>query len=239
MPERWNEIAEIRRRQIESELDITFSKVFVPYYSKLVENLRPSSLLEVGCGTGHLSAALERVVPRVVALEPSPGMHRVAQEVLVNTRVMLVNYSIQDFTANQRFEMIISHMCAQVVDDLDSFLGSITFHMNERSLLVITIPHPCFYNEYKHLFDTDDYQYMCKSKKIISLTITRDPLTPISGIPYNHRPLSAYFAHLKTQNLHIVNFEEIFPEPQVQALYPAKWDTPRYCVFHISQGVNQ
>jgi trans-aconitate methyltransferase len=233
MPERWDKIADIRHRQIESGIDITFSEVFLPYYAKLVGSLQPTSLLEVGCGTGHLSAALEKAVPSVVALEPSSGMHRVAQDVLRGTRVELLNFSIQDYRANRSFEMIISHMCAQVVDDLDSFLGSITSHMNGQSLLAVTIPHPCFYNEYKRLFAPGDYKYMCESRKTISFTITRDPLTRITGIPYSHRPLSTYFAHFKSYGLRVVNFEEIFPEPRIQGLYTAKWDAPRYCVFHV------
>lgn len=237
MPERWNEIATIRRRQIESGIDLTFSKVFLPYYINLVVQHSPNSLLEVGCGTGHLSAALSEYVPAITSLEPSSGMHVTASDVLSNKSVSLLNITIQDYKANTCYDIIVSHMCMQVIDDLSSVLISISAHMDENSLFVFAIPHPCFYNDYKQFFKPEEYHYMHESRKVISFTITKDPNSIISGIPYNHRPLSRYFSCLTDQDLAIVNFEEVFPEQKLQEQYGHPWENPRYCIFQVVKKI--
>lgn len=237
MPKRWDDFAEIRKRQIESGKDLTFSQVFIPYYLQLVKELRPVSLLEVGCGTGHLSAALCSHVRTAVAIEPSGGMHYVATTVLQETNVQLHHLKAEEYREQNTFDLVISHMCLQLVDNLEHFVSSVQTFMASDSLFVFAIPHPCFYNEYKSFFQASEYEYMRELRKDISFTVTGDPNTQISGVPYCHRPLSRYFAVLKACNLCIVDFDETFPEPEIQALYGAEWCFPRYCVFH-TQRIN-
>lgn len=232
----WDKIAKIRRRQIESGIDLTFSRIFVPYYVTIVASCRPKRLLEIGCGTGHLSQALYRGISTVVALEPSTSMYREAKQVLKGTTVELLNLRVQDYTSQIPFDLIVSHMCLQVVDNLDEFLTAVSVLMGKASLFVSAIPHPCFYNVYKHFFESKEYNYMLESRKIVSFSISKDPATQISGIPYNHRPLSRYFRGLKDQSLTVKDFHEVFPSSEIQLLYDDIWETPRYCVFHVVKG---
>jgi len=236
MPEKWDNAAWLRKEQIESGLDLTFSKVFLPYYISLVADFRPSSFLEVGCGTGHLSSELRKLIPKVVSIEPSLGMYAVASEVLSKTGVQLINKQVQDFQIEQSFDLILSHMCIQTISNLGNFLESVRTHMNPDSRFVFTIPHPCFYNDYKGFFPSEEYSYMVPLKKNITFTVTRDPDRPISGVPYNHRPLSYYFDSLKKNDMLVADFNEIIPESTVQTLYGSNWETPRYCVFHVKKS---
>ena len=109
--------------------------------------------------------------------------------------------------------------------------------MDENSLFVFAIPHPCFYNDYKNFFKPEEYHYMHELRKAISFTITKDPSSIISGIPYNHRPISRYFSCLEKQDLLIANFEEIFPDPKLQELYGQPWEAPRYCIFRVIKKI--
>lgn len=236
MPERWDNAAELRKEQIESGLDLTFSKVFLPYYLSLAKELRPSSLLEVGCGTGHLSSELSSHISKVVSLEPSPGMHAVASGILDDTRVQLINKRVQDFESEQTFDLIISHMCVQAIDNIVDFFKSIRLLMNGSSLFVFAVPHPCFYNDYKCFFSSEEYSYIVPMKKNITFAVTKDPDRSVSGVPYNHRPLSCYFNYLRVHDMLVADFHEIFPEQAVQSLYGTAWDTPRYCVFHVKRN---
>ncbi|RJP85874.1 MAG: class I SAM-dependent methyltransferase [Desulfobacteraceae bacterium] len=232
MPNRWDDFASIRRVQIESGNDLTFSKVFLPYYVDLVKELRPESLIEVGCGTGHLSTNLSNHVNTSVAIEPSEGMYSVAEQVIEGSCVQLFRLRAEDYRSERTFDLIISHMVLQLVDNLELFIASVAQFMGNQSHFVFAIPHPCFYNEYKKFFAPSEYHYMKELTKSVSFAVTKDPNTKISGVPYSHRPLSRYFFVLKKYGFHIVDFEETFPKPEIQSLYGTDWTFPRYCVFH-------
>jgi ubiquinone/menaquinone biosynthesis C-methylase UbiE len=70
----WPHAGEVRRRQIESGKDVTFTRIFLPYYRELVAKINPRRALEIGCGTGHLAKSLAEKVPELVAIDPSLGM---------------------------------------------------------------------------------------------------------------------------------------------------------------------
>lgn len=239
MPSRWDDFASTRRVQIESGRDLTFSKVFLPYYVNLVAELRPESLLEVGCGTGHLSAILSNHVSTAFAIEPSVGMYAVAEQVTKGIGVQLSRSRAEDYKSANPFDLVISHMVLQLVDNLEPFVASVAQFMGKESSFVFAIPHPCFYNEYKGFFAPSEYNYMKETKKTVSFSVTKDPNTEISGVPYCHRPLSQYFFVLKKCGLYIVDFDETFPVSQIQSLYGAAWEFPRYCVFHAQRDIRR
>jgi len=236
MPERWDNAAILRQEQIESGIDLTFSEVFLPYYKELISEYKPSSVLEVGCGTGHLSHEICKVVPKVVAIEPSSGMFKVAQKVLCKTNVEVIQNNIQNFESQSIFEMVISHMCVQTINDISNFFKSVGRFISTKALFVFTIPHPCFYNDYKNFFPDNEFSYMDVTKKEITFSISKDPSRPITGVPYNHRPISSYFKNLNNNNMVAIDFHEIFPNPQVHCLYDKPWEIPRYCVFHVKRN---
>ncbi|WP_084031841.1 class I SAM-dependent methyltransferase [Desulfonatronum lacustre] len=235
MPNRWDGFASIRQNQIESGKDLTFSKVFLPYYNDLVKELCPESLLEVGCGTGHLSVNICSNISTAVAIEPSEGMYAVAEQVVKESCVQLFCLRVEEYRCPHPFDLIISHMVLQLVDNLDLFIESVANFMEKESQFVFAIPHPCFYNNYKLFFDSSEYKYMCEIKKTISFSITNDPNKIISGVPYCHRPLSQYFSVLKKFGFYVVDFKEIFPDQEIQSLYGVDWKFPRYCVFHAQR----
>ena len=231
MPHHWDEVAELRKQQIKSGLDLTFSKVFVPFF---VHNLSQSpvrSILEVGCGTGHLAVALSSMTDSYVALEPSPGMYRVASEVLAGSKVEMHNSTVESFPKSGGFDLVLSHMCAQVVTDLDGFLRAVSGQLSGAGRFLISLPHPLFYNDYKKFFEPEDFQYTEELSKKVSFSITLDPDRVIDSVPYHHRPLTRYVSSLVAAGLCVTLFEEVYPDSRVQALYGTAWANPRYLVL--------
>ncbi|WGW00007.1 class I SAM-dependent methyltransferase [Vibrio sp. YMD68] len=230
MPHRWCNSAIIRREQIESGIDITFNEVFKPLLVSHIKNLRPNCILEVGAGTGHISYELFKLGFSVTSIEPSLGMYQVAQDVLSSTDVRLVNCTSFELEPDTFYEVAFSHLVAHVVDDLSTFFESIGQHIEKNGHFIFSIPHPCFYNEYKGFFGAE-YSYMVPITKNVSFTITKDPKNVISEVPYHHRPLSEYFNKLVELGFAIDGFDEIYPDSDIQEKYGTKWETPRYCVF--------
>lgn len=230
MPHRWCNSAQIRREQIESGADLTFNEVFKPLLVSRIKSLSPSNVLEVGAGTGHISKELFELGLSVTAIEPSAGMYGVAKDVLSLTDVRLFNCTSFELEKNEIYEVAFSHLVAHVVDDLKAFFESVGQHLKASSHFIFSIPHPCFYNEYKGFFG-DEYNYMIPMTKNVSFTITKDPQNTISEVPYHHRPLSEYINKLVESGFAIDGFDEIYPEDDTQLKYGAKWESPRYCVF--------
>jgi len=230
MPHRWCNSAQIRREQIESGVDLTFNEVFKPLLVSRIKSLSPSNVLEVGAGTGHISKELFELGFSVTAIEPSAGMYGVAKDVLSLTDVRLLNCTSFKLEKDELYEVAFSHLVAHVVDDLKAFFESIGQHLKASSHFIFSIPHPCFYNEYKGFFG-DEYNYMTPMTKSVSFTITKDSKNTISGVPYHHRPLSEYINKLVESGFAIDGFDETYPEDDVQLKYGAKWESPRYCVF--------
>ena len=230
MSHRWCNSAQIRRAQIESGADLTFNEVFKPLLISRIQALAPINVLEVGAGTGHISNELFKLGFSVTAIEPSLGMYEVAQDVLSSTDVSLVNCTSFELGQDKVYDVALSHLVAHVVDDLSGFFVSVGQHLDTNGHFIFSIPHPCFYNEYKGFFG-DEYNYMVPMKKNISFTITKDPRNTISGVPYHHRPLSEYFNSLVKSGFAIDGFDETYPDDDIQEKYGTKWKTPRYCVF--------
>lgn len=230
MPHRWCNSAQIRREQIESGEDLTFNEVFKPLLVSRIKSLSPSNVLEVGAGTGHISKELSELGFPVTAIEPSAGMYGVAKDVLSLTDVRLLNCTSYDLEKNQLYEVAFSHLVAHVVDDLNEFFESVGQHLGANSHFIFSIPHPCFYNEYKGFFG-DEYNYMTPMIKTVSFTITKDSKNTISGVLYHHRPLSEYINKLVESGFAIDGFDETYPEEDIQLKYGAKWESPRYCLF--------
>ncbi len=230
MPHRWCDSAKIRRTQIESGIDLTFNEIFKPLIVERISNLLPKKILEVGAGTGHLSKELSILGFSVTAIEPSPGMYEVAQEVLDETSVKLINSTSFELEKQSLYDVSFSHLVAHVVDDLIGFFKSVGDHLETGGHFIFSIPHPCFYNEYKKFFG-EEYNYMTSMAKNVSFTITKDSINLICGVPYHHRPLSEYINSLVKSGFAIDGFDETYPDDEIQKKYGAKWENPRYCVF--------
>lgn len=230
MPHRWCETADLRRKQIESKIDLTFVEVFKPLFVEWICGLKPNRVIEIGAGTGHLSKAVSNRSFSVTAIEPSPGMYRVASEVLAGYNVELLNCSSFKLPSSRSYDVAFSHLVAHVVENLIGYLRSVSACLSKGGHFVFSIPHPCFYNSYKNLF-SNEYNYMIPVSKEISFSITNDPKNKISGVPYHHRPLSTYINEIVEAGFAINGFHEIYPRMDVQLKYGKPWDNPRYCAF--------
>lgn len=230
MLQRWCNSANLRRNQIESGLDLTFNEIFKPAFINQIAALKPKSILEVGAGTGHLSKELSQFNYKITAIEPSYGMFTVAGDVLSGCQVSLINCALRDLPLSQKYNLVFSNLVAHVVDDLPSFLSLIAIHLDKGGHFLFSIPHPCFYNEYKKLFGAE-YSYMEHMAKNVSFHISLDNKNEITNVPYFHRPLSTYINSLIRAGFSVDNFEEIYPDKVTQIKYGSLWKTPRYCIF--------
>ncbi|MDR1909883.1 MAG: class I SAM-dependent methyltransferase [Spirochaetaceae bacterium] len=79
-----------------------------PWIRGLVREKKPRSLLDLGCGNGYLSKALEGTVPERYALEPSPVMCSIAEKNLGGGVVLLRGAAESMPFGDGSFDMVIS-----------------------------------------------------------------------------------------------------------------------------------
>lgn len=197
----------------------------------MVKLLQPSSILEVGAGTGHLALELSHLTSRYVAVEPSKGMMLEANDVLRNQNVTLISSTVEELNADQSFDLVVCHMCLQAIGNYIQFLSAVERHLAKAGVFLISIPHPVFFNEYKKILPAEKFDYMREQSALIDFAITLDPEETIRGVPYFHRPVSKYLSAFANAGLLLTYMEEIIPSDDIQALYGRPWATPRYILF--------
>jgi SAM-dependent methyltransferase len=230
MPTTWSEAAALRREQIESGRDLTFHKVFLPYFRQVRDALRPARILDVGCGTGHIALALRSEDATIAAVEPLPSMFAVACDVLRDSGITARNQRLEEVT-DPPFDLVLANMVAHMVEDLGGFFAAMRRALLPDGRSVVCIPHPCFWNNYRRYIPPDEYNYMKREYVEATVRITKDPERPVTGVPYYHRPLQDYVKALATAGLCLLDMDELYPEPAVQAEYDCPWHEPRFVVF--------
>jgi SAM-dependent methyltransferase len=129
------------------------------------------------------------------------------------------------------FDLVLVHMCLQAVEDHTNFLRAVKRRLATDGAFLISIPHPAFFNPYKKIIPEREYSYSREHKALIDFSITLDPASPIRRVPYFHRPISSYMSAFWRAGLSVTYFHEVFPSPEVQALYGEPWSTPRYLLL--------
>jgi len=230
--ELWNSVAETRSNQISTGKDITFTRFFVPLYNSILEEFKPSNLCEVGCGTGHLLYSLSPLCTSLVGFDEAKGMIEIAKSVTKKAKnISIHECSLSKATQFGNFDFVISHLCAQAIENLQLFFNNIKNLMKPKGKCLITIPHPCFWNTYQGYIPDDAYHYMQETHAIAQLSI-RGEYT--GDIPYFHRPLSIYFSKFLDAGLQLESFKELYPSKITESLYEQEWLYPRFLMFRLT-----
>jgi len=228
----WNRNAEARHKQILSNIDISYHKILIPTIIRLVADVSNKRIIDVGCGSGYLTAKLGGKALHVTGVDPSKEMIRIAKrEYGQIPRVEFHNLSIQDFLrkhSDRQFEVAVSNMSLITIPYLDEALKAISSLLLPNGIFAINITHPCFYNLYRKYEDPNSFQYHLSHAQRGNFMISID----VGGLPslttHFHRPLQKYFRSLRDASFVVDKLIEPFPSPEVMKLYPKPWKVPHF-----------
>jgi SAM-dependent methyltransferase len=109
----------------------------------LLEVLPPPgrATLDLACGEGRLSRLLRSLGHRVVGLDGSPTMARLAATHEDRSTVLLANGGELPF-AHGAFDLVVAYMCLQDFDDMPRAVTEIARVLETAGRLCLAIPHP-------------------------------------------------------------------------------------------------
>lgn len=237
--EEWDKIANIRCNQIESGIDLSFKYILLPSILKLIKGANYNSVLDVGCGSGHISRVVAKKAKKVTGVDMSSVAIKLADE-LTNefSNITYFDQSIELFSKKNKklkFTLAVSNMTLMDSPNLISTVNAVASLLKPGSRFVFSICHPCFWPHYWEYMDKPWFNY---NEEILIENEFRISLEKKSGLftTHFHRPLSKYIECLTSAGFTIDEVLEPLPDLRIEKKYPEKWKYPRFllmsCTLH-------
>ena len=229
----WDEIARHRQEQISSGHDISFAHILKPSILEMLEGCNLNKVLDLGCGTGELTSELGVVSESVVGVDVSSDSIEIAKDTCAKaTDISFYVGTVEEFASQwtgPRFTTAVANMTLMTCLNVDTFIEATAKMVGQGGSLVATITHPWFWPKYRGYANANWFSY---DKEIIIEAPFRISAGVIDCITTHvHRPLVSYTDSLFNAGFFIDRIIEPFPSEDVQALYPERWEFPRFLAF--------
>jgi SAM-dependent methyltransferase len=226
----WDRLAEERHRQIASGDDLSFHHVVVPTTWRLFEGSDRAVVLDISSGTGEFTLQLARTAGKVVAVEPSQASMTLARRVCQGfENVRYVEATLEDaasFLDKEQATAAVAVMTLMTAPDLRGFAKVLAALLQMHARFIAMLTHPCFWPRY---WGYEKEPWFCYGREtfieapfVISRRRTEVRTTHI------HRPLEQYLNVFAEEGFRLDALAEPMPSLEVQALYPRRWEFPRF-----------
>ena len=227
LEEEWDRIADIRHDQIASQSDVSLTEVLFPYVLSAVGGSSEKRVVDVGCGTGELTALLAGTVERVVGVDRSRRSIEIAKAAFAARGLNFVHASFEDMVPPEpKCDVVTMNMVLMDAPSLGPLLSAAQTWLRPRGHLIATITHPAFWPRYWGYEGEPGYSYL--SEVTVEAEFTTSLVSTGLITTHFHRPLEAYLEAFVQSGFSVVGFSELFPTPEVHRRYPARWEFPRF-----------
>ena len=202
----WDAIAALRDDQVCSGKDHSANFVLAPAILKQLSNV--TSLVDIGCGTGWLTARAEKYAATTVGIDPSHESIALARDRHSGHAISYVAESVEAYSRErQRFEVAISNMAASSAPNLEEFLSASRKILKKGAIFIFTIPHPCFWPLYWGYASHPRFKYEKSFAVEGEFRIQKE--TSIFLTTHFHHPLEMYISTLATAKFSIELVHEL------------------------------
>jgi len=224
----WDRIAVDRYEQVVSGLDISARKVIAPAMLRLAAVRSDDTVADLGCGTGFFSNELARRARSVNAIDISGESIRIAKANYERPNLRFAVCSIESLAMKHenQFSLIVANMVLMTTPGLTRNMKALSKLIAPGGRAVFSITHPWFWPRYWGYEDEDWFDYSAEIAIETEFRVSRQRLPQVTI--HVHRPMSAYADAFMQARLSIGHLQELRPRPDTEALYPQKWDFPRF-----------
>ena len=229
----WDVLVDVRHRQILEGIDLSYCLLLRPTVVQLLNDCSLTRLVDVGCGSGDLSATLAQHCDELLGIDISLRSTEVAASVcghLQNTSFYAM--SVEEFASRStkpNFSIAVANMTLMTAPHLYEAVAAVAKVLEVGGTFLITITHPCFWPQYRGYERAEWFHYDREIAVEAPFRISNAETPHLTT--HFHRPLSAYQRAFSSSGFVIERLVEPMPDAEAEAKYPEPWQFPRFLAF--------
>lgn len=228
----WDRMCASRQAVIDSGKDVSLELVTAPCLLQKVQKEKPTSLIDVGCGTGYLTAKLAELVSLCVGIDASGRSIEIAKKKYSKAKAHFYKYRISEYVTDIPFDMCVANMVFSSDPELPCSLQAIHNMLNVKGKLLVVIPHPCFWAKYWN-FETEEW-FDYGKEIFIEHDFSVSLVKSLGKATYIHRPLQQYINEITSNGFQLKELEELEPVGPLPAGY--RYDYPRFLFMEFQKS---
>ena len=202
----WNSVAEAYSTRVGHGSDPIYGRFHDFLWRHLGEDLTGLDVLDLGCGHGWLAALCRARGAVAVGVDGSDALLAIAR-----ARFPDVEFERADLSAplpraitSRTFHRVIAHMVVMDIPSLDSLADALMGCLADDGIVVVTLPHPSFFNQSPIEEPGGDRYRKVKGY----LEHEEWWISTFGGHRHYHRPLEFYVQWLASAGLGVVDLVE-------------------------------
>jgi ubiquinone/menaquinone biosynthesis C-methylase UbiE len=231
-----------KTKNVESALRLSLGSpmlIEVPYVLELISDVQGKKVLDVGCGTGFYSLWLSEKGAKVLGIDSSQEMIKIAKE-KASKKMLGAKFLMRDVAEmrieDAMFDVVLSTLVLMDVKELDKVISEIVRVTRNGGDIVISIQHPILTagdwereSGQKPFRKLDNY-FMERELEVVWENERKEQVP----FKYYHRPLQAYIQPFLERGCILTNLIEPYPHEAYKTLNPREYeDTKRIPHFII------
>lgn len=118
--------------------------IIYPTLLNTLGDLQGKSVLDVGCGNGHLSRYLKKHLATVTGIDRSEEMIKTCKKYCSDILFLVHDITLGELS-NQKFDYIIFNNSIQDMKDYIAGIKAASLMLKKGGKLIICVKHPCFH----------------------------------------------------------------------------------------------
>jgi len=205
-----------------------------PVIKSCLPSLRGKSVLDIGFGFGDFCRyARDQGAARVMGIDVSENMFRVARETTSDSSISFVNVAIEDFEyAGALFDLVVSSLTLHYVENLSSIFRKISDWLVPHGLYVFSVNHPIYTASLEGLHADEAGNKYWPVNRYRSEGIRKHHWL-VDGVVKYHRTMETYFRLLQEYGFILKRLLEPEALPEFMEQCPELEETHHRPIFVV------